>query len=95
MIYLFSVLLVSKNNLSLAFNTFPLEGYCLITLFPFPIITTSIFKSFKYAKSVIFLFIKDGKVFHQLYKGNLSEAEMYQKISDAMTAITAGGEIDE
>ena len=41
------------------------------------------------------LFIKDGKVFHQLYKGNLSEAEMYQKISDAMTAITAGGEIDE
>ena len=41
------------------------------------------------------LFIKDGKVFHQLYKGNLSEVEMYQKISDAMTAITAGGEIDE
>lgn len=41
------------------------------------------------------LFIKDGKVFHQLYKGNLSELEMYQKISDAMTAITAGGEIDE
>ena len=41
------------------------------------------------------LFIKDGKVFHQLYKGNLSEARMYQKISDAMTAITAGGEIDE
>lgn len=41
------------------------------------------------------LFIKDGKVFHQLYKGHLSEAQMYQKISDAMTAITAGGEIDE
>ena len=41
------------------------------------------------------LFIKDGKVFHQLYKGNLSEVQMYQKISDAMTAITAGGEIDE
>ena len=41
------------------------------------------------------LFIKDGKVFHQLYKGNLSGVEMYQKISDAMTAITAGGEIDE
>ena len=41
------------------------------------------------------LFIKDGKVFHQLYKGHLSEVQMYQKISDAMTAITAGGEIDE
>ena len=37
------------------------------------------------------LFIKDGRVFHQIYKGNLSETQMYQKISDAMTAITAGG----
>lgn len=41
------------------------------------------------------LFIKDGRVFHQIYKGNLSEAQMYQKISDTMTAITAGGEDDE
>ena len=41
------------------------------------------------------LFIKDGRVFHQIYKGNLSETEMYQKISDAMTAITAGGADDE
>lgn len=41
------------------------------------------------------LFIKDGQVFHQIYKGNLSEAQMYQKISDTMTAITAGGEDDE
>lgn len=41
------------------------------------------------------LFIKDGRVFHQIYKGNLSEAYMYQKISDTMTAITAGGEDDE
>lgn len=41
------------------------------------------------------LFIKDGRVFHQIYKGNLSEAQMYQKISDAMTAITAGGADDE
>lgn len=41
------------------------------------------------------LFIKDGRVFHQIYKGNLSETQMYQKISDAMTAITAGGVDDE
>ena len=40
-------------------------------------------------------FIKDGRVFHQIYKGNLSEVQMYQKISDAMTAITAGGADDE
>lgn len=41
------------------------------------------------------LFIKDGRVFHQIYKGNLSETQMYQKVSDAMTAITAGGADDE
>lgn len=41
------------------------------------------------------LFIKDGRVFYQIYKGNLSETQMYQKISDAMTAITAGGADDE
>lgn len=41
------------------------------------------------------LFIKDGRVFHQIYKGNLSETQIYQKISDAMTAITAGGADDE
>lgn len=41
------------------------------------------------------LFIKDGRVSHQIYKGNLSETQMYQKISDAMTAITAGGADDE
>lgn len=41
------------------------------------------------------LFIKDGRVFHKIYKGNLSEAQMYQKIPDTMTAITAGGEDDE
>ena len=41
------------------------------------------------------LFIKDGRVFHQIYKGNLSETQMYQKISDAMIAITAGGDDDE
>ena len=41
------------------------------------------------------LFIKDGRVFHQIYKGNLSETQMYQKISDAMTAITVGCADDE
>lgn len=41
------------------------------------------------------LFIKDGRVFHQIYKGNLSETQMYQKISDAMITITAGGDDDE
>ncbi len=38
------------------------------------------------------LFIKDGVVFHQLYRGNLNEMEMYEKIADTLTVIQAGGE---
>ncbi len=41
------------------------------------------------------LFIKDGEVFHQLYRGNLTNQELYGKISDALTILTAGGERDE
>lgn len=37
------------------------------------------------------LFIKDGQVFHQIYKGSGSDEEMYQKISDTLTVITTGG----
>jgi putative ABC transport system ATP-binding protein len=37
------------------------------------------------------LFIKDGQVFHQIYKGSSSNEEMYQKISDTLTVITTGG----
>lgn len=41
------------------------------------------------------LFIKDGQVFHQIYKGSGSNEEMYQKISDTLTVITTGGERNE
>lgn len=37
------------------------------------------------------LFIKDGKVYHQIYRGNSSENEMYQKISDTLTILATGG----
>lgn len=37
------------------------------------------------------LFIKDGEVFHQLYRGHATEEEMYQKISDTLTMIATGG----
>lgn len=33
------------------------------------------------------LFIKDGSVFHQIYKGNQSNEEMYKMISDALTVL--------
>ena len=41
------------------------------------------------------LFIKDGVVFHQLYRGNLTNEQMYQKISDTLTVLQAGGEGNE
>lgn len=41
------------------------------------------------------LFIKDGEIFHQLYKGNMNNDEMYKKISDTLTVLLAGGDIHE
>ena len=38
------------------------------------------------------LFIRDGSVFHQIYRGNGSADQMYRKISDALTVMSAGGE---
>ena len=40
------------------------------------------------------LFIRDGEVFHQIYRGVSSAEEMYQKISDTLTLLAAGGEED-
>lgn len=37
------------------------------------------------------LFIKDGQVFHQIYRGNLTNDELYVKIQDALMLITTGG----
>jgi putative ABC transport system ATP-binding protein len=33
------------------------------------------------------LFIKDGIVYHQIYRGNASNSEFYRKISDSLTAL--------
>lgn len=37
------------------------------------------------------LFIKDGEVFHQLYRGNDTSEQFYQKISDTLTLLATGG----
>lgn len=37
------------------------------------------------------LFIKDGEVFHQLYRGNNTNEQLYQMISDTLTMLQAGG----
>ncbi len=38
------------------------------------------------------LFIKDGEVFHQIYRGSSSNEQLYQKISDTLTLLATGGE---
>ncbi|MEG2316871.1 MAG: ABC transporter ATP-binding protein, partial [Clostridia bacterium] len=35
--------------------------------------------------------IKDGEVYHQLYRGQSSTEELYQKVSDTLTMIATGG----
>ena len=46
-------------------------------------------KAASHAKRV--LFIKDGEVFHQLYRANMTENEMYGKIADTLTLLQKGG----
>ena len=41
------------------------------------------------------MFIKDGLVYHQIYKGSSDKEEMYKKINDSLTALLSGGEENE
>ena len=36
------------------------------------------------------LFIKDGVVFHQLYRGGATNEEMFRRISDTLTTMATG-----
>lgn len=38
------------------------------------------------------LFIKDGEVFHQIYRGENTNEQIYQKISDTLTLLATGGD---
>ena len=46
-------------------------------------------KAASHAKRV--LFIKDGEVFHQLYRGECTTEALYSRISDTLTLLTTGG----
>ena len=54
------------------------------------LMVTHSIKAASHAKRV--MFIKDGIVYHQIYRGNSSYDEMYQKISDTLTLLTTGGD---
>lgn len=47
-------------------------------------------KAASHAKRV--LFIKDGEVYHQIYRGDNTKEQFYQKISDTLTLLATGGE---
>ena len=38
------------------------------------------------------LFLKDGEIFHQLYRGEAGVQEQYRRISDTLTLLSRGGE---
>jgi putative ABC transport system ATP-binding protein len=40
------------------------------------------------------LFIKDGAIFHQIYRGAATDEQFYQKISDTLTVLATGGEAE-
>jgi len=39
------------------------------------------------------LFIKDGEVYHQVYRGDMSEEEFYERIQSTLTVVARGGEL--
>ena len=47
-------------------------------------------KAASHAKRV--LFIRDGAVFHQLYRGGCTESQQFQRIADTLTLLAGGGE---
>ena len=41
------------------------------------------------------MFIKDGEVFHQIYRGDMTRSALLDKICDAVTVLMRGGEDSE
>ncbi len=39
------------------------------------------------------MFIRDGRVYHQMYRGDINQDAFYQKIINALTVLSAGGEL--
>jgi putative ABC transport system ATP-binding protein len=72
----------STDNLLNVFDNINEDGQTII------MVTHSI-KTASHSKRV--LFIKDGEIFHQIYRGDSSIDEMYQKISDTLTLLMNGG----
>ena len=73
----------AAQNLLELFQQINREGQTIL------MVTHSV-KAASYAGRV--LFIKDGEVFHQLYRGGQSRDQFYQRIADALTLLSTGGQ---
>ena len=73
----------ATDELLRLFGTVNQEGHTIL------MVTHSV-KAASHAQRV--LFIKDGEVFHQLYRGNDTNQQMYEKISSTLTMLASGGE---
>ena len=76
----------SADDLLRLFTEINREGQTIL------MVTHSI-KAASHARRV--LFISDGTVFHQIYRGNSTTEEMFQKISDTLTTMATGGDIND
>ena len=76
----------STDDLLNVFNKINQQGQTIIMV-------THSTKAASHASRV--LFIKDGKVFHQLYKGQKTNDQMYQSISETLTLLATGGAYNE
>ena len=75
----------SKHLLDL-FDTINKEGQTIVMV-------THSSKAASYAHRV--LFIKDGELFNQIYRGNQNREQMYHSITETLTLLQAGGEENE
>jgi len=73
----------AASDLLSMFNEVNQEGQTILTV-------THSAQAASHASRV--LFIKDGQVFHQIYRGTKTRQEMYQMIADTLTILTTGGE---
>ena len=73
----------ATDELLRLFNTINRSGQTVL------MVTHSV-KAASHASRV--LFIKDGEVFHQIYKGDSTNEQLYQKISDTLTLLAGGGD---
>ena len=72
----------SADDLLKLFNQINNDGQTII------MVTHSI-KAASHASRV--LFISDGRVYHQMYKGGATNEEMFQRISGTLTTMATGG----